>query len=314
MKDLLANLHQKHLPLRDGKLATYIPDLAKADPDRFGIAIATMDGEAPEIHEVGDSRDEFTIQSVSKPFVYGLALDDHGRETLHAHVGIEPTGDAFNSIIELEEQTHRPYNPMINSGAIAVTSLVRGADPEERFGRILRLFSRYAGRELAMDADVYHSERNTAHRNRAIAHLLCHFGVIKPEIDATLDLYFQQCSVLMSTRDLAVMAATLANGGVQPWTGERVLRAEFVRDLLSLMFSCGMYDSSGEWAYTVGLPAKSGVSGGILAVVPGRMGIAVNSPLLDPRGHSVRGLAVFRDLSETLGLSVFSVPERGARR
>jgi glutaminase len=298
----LARIHAKYDSIQDGKIADYIPELAKANPRHFGIAVTTIAGDT---FEAGDSRHEFTIQSISKPFVYGLALEDRGREDLHSKVGVEPTGEAFNSIIELEEKSHRPYNPMINSGAIAVSSMILGNDPSDRLNRIIGLFSRYAGHPVHVDVPVFVSERSTGHRNRAIAHLLRNFGVIGSEIDATLDLYFQQCSVLMSTKDLSVMAATLANGGVNPVTGERVLQAEFVKDLLSLMFTCGMYDSAGEWAYTVGLPAKSGVSGGILAVVPGKMGIASYSPLLDSCGHSVRGIRVFRELSALWNLSVF---------
>jgi glutaminase len=306
----LQDLHRRYLPLRDGKLADYIPELAKADPDAFALAAVDTAGQA---FEAGDCAREFTLQSVSKPFVYGLALGDHGRDEVRRRVGVEPTGDAFNSIIELEEQSHRPYNPMINSGAIAVSSLVRGADPAAKLLRVREMFAAYCGHPVAVDEKVLASEQNTAHRNRAIAHLLRHFGVIESGIDAVLDLYFQQCSILMSTRDLALMAATLANGGVQPVTGQRVLEAQFVRDLLSLMFTCGMYDSSGEWAYTVGLPAKSGVSGGILAVVPGRLGIATYSPLLDRHGHSVRGMRAFAELSSTGGLSIFDrAPERAS--
>ncbi|MCM2322361.1 MAG: glutaminase A [Oligoflexia bacterium] len=302
VQQLLEELHAKYADLRDGKVADYIPELSKADPDAFGVVIATVEG---EIHEVGVSRAEFTLQSMSKPFVYGLALEDRGREFLLSRVGVEPTGEAFNSIIELEEKTHRPYNPMVNSGAIAVASMIRGEGMSARISRILDMFRRYTGRPVGVNAAVFASERETAHRNRAIAHLMRHFNVIGPEIDLALDLYFQQCSVSVTCHDLALMAATLAKGGVHPLTGERALRADLVRDVLTLMFTCGMYDSAGDWAYSVGIPGKSGVSGGIFGVVPGRMGIAVYSPLLDPHGHSIRGEAVFRELSTRLGLSVF---------
>lgn len=305
MKPVLDELIGRYRPVTEGSLAAYIPELARANPADFAIAVATTDG---EVHEAGDSVREFTLQSLSKPFVYGLTLEDHGRERLRAQVGVEPTGDAFNSIIELERHSHRPYNPMINSGAIAVTSLLKGDTAGGKFERILELFARYVGKPVRVDEQVFASERATGHRNRAIAHLLRNFGVLGEEgvgIDEALDLYFRQCSILTNTRDLALMGATLANGGVQPLTRERAIAREYVRDLLSLMFSCGMYDAAGEWAYTVGLPAKSGVSGGILAVVPGRMGIAVYSPLLDSRGHSVRGTAVCRELSERFRLHAF---------
>lgn len=308
---LLAETYAEFRALGSGKIADYIPELAKADPNRFGIALVTVDG---QVFEAGDSQTPFTLQSVSKPFVYGLALEDHGRKWVHSRVGVEPTGDAFNSILELEEDSHRPYNPMINSGAIAISSMIRGSDPAEKLNRILELFSAYFDRRVHLDVPVFVSEKSTGHRNRAIAHLLRHFEVIGPDIEGALDLYFQQCSILADARDLATMAATLANGGVQPRSQKRVLAASHARDLLSLMFTCGMYDSAGEWAYTVGLPAKSGVSGGILAVVPGRMGIAAYSPLLDPCGHSVRGAAAIRALSEKLRLSIFAPPDTAWER
>ncbi len=300
---LIEKLWQKHAATYDGALASYIPALAKANPAHFAIAVTTAAGQT-QAH--GDANVAFTLQSLSKPFVYGHALQLLGRERVHAHVGVEPTGEAFNSIIELEEQSHRPYNPMINSGAIAVTSLLPGDNPNDKRQGLLGALSRYAGRPLALDAAVFESERQTGHRNRAIAHLLRHFDIIAPALDETLDLYFQQCSVALTVTDLAMMAATLANDGKRPDSGERVLDSAHVRDVLSLMFTCGMYDSAGEWAYSVGLPAKSGVSGGLMVVVPGRMGIATYSPLLDARGHSVRGFRFFADLSSELTLSMFA--------
>jgi glutaminase len=210
----------------------------------------------------------------------------------------------------LEKQSHRPYNPMINSGAIAVSSLIKGKNSSNRLQSILDLFENYVGHAVSVDENVFVSEKKTAHRNRAIANLLKHFNIIEGDseniIEESLDLYFKQCSILVDTVDLALMAATLANGGVQPLTNKKVLQSDSARDILSLMFTCGMYDSAGEWAYTVGLPAKSGVSGGLLAVVPGKMGIAVYSPLIDERGHSVRAVKVFKDLARIYDLSVFS--------
>ena len=184
--------------------------------------------------------------------------------------------------------------------------LIRGADPTERLRKLLSAFEVYTGRPMSIDAAVFTSERSTGHRNRAIAHLMLNFGMISGSVDETLDLYFQQCSMLVTCQDLAMMAATLANGGVNPVTGQRALAAEHLRDVLSVMYTCGMYDYAGEWAYTVGVPAKSGVSGGLLAVVPGRMGIAVFSPPLDERGNSVRGIRVCEELSRDLGLHVFA--------
>lgn len=302
MQDILNDLYQKYRSIDSGHLASYIPELTKANPNDFAIAVTTVDGKS---YSVGKVDHEFTLQSTSKPFVYGLALEEHGRDFVLSKVGVEPTGDSFNSIIELEKQSHRPYNPMINSGAIATSSLIKGQDPSARLRKILELFQKYTGRSHHIDTSVFLSEKNTAHRNRAIAHLLRHFEVIDSDIDGALDLYFQQCSLLVNTRDLAMMAATLANHGVQPITKQAVLSPDYTVDVISLMFTCGMYDSSGEWAFTVGLPAKSGVSGGLLAVVPGKLGIAVYSPLIEERGHSVRGVLTIKDLSKTLNLNIF---------
>ncbi len=299
---ILQRLYDTHRNYSEGHPATYIPELAKADPKKFGIVVTTVDG---EVFKVGDFDTKFSLQSTSKPFIYGLALEDLGREYLHSKVGVEPTGEAFNSIVELEKTTHRPYNPMINSGAIAVSNMIVGSSFEARLQKIMNLFGDYVGHLVTVDENVFESEKQTAHRNRSIAHLLRHFGVIDEHIEETLDLYFKQCSVLVDTQDLAMMAATLAAGGKNPRTHKEVIRSDYAKDILSLMFTCGMYDSSGEWAYSVGIPAKSGVSGAIFGVVPGKMGIAVYSPPIDAKGHSMRGLKVFNDLSQELGLSIF---------
>lgn len=301
LRDTLNDLHARISQVQDGTVATYIPELAKADPDWFAISVVSVDGQAIE---VGNVDQLFSIQSVSKPFVFGLALESHGREEVLSKVAVEPTGQAFNSIV-LDEATNRPFNPLVNSGAIATADLIDGVDFPERVGRLLGMFSRYVGRPVYIDNGVFLSERKTGHRNRAMAHLMLNFGMVKDRVDETLELYFQQCSVLVNCHDLAVMGATLANGGVNPITGERAIKAEYVKDLLSVMLSCGMYDYAGEWAFRVGLPAKSGVSGGIVAVVPGQFGIGVFSPKLDPRGNSARGIRVFRELSERFGLHVF---------
>ncbi len=294
-------LHAKHQGAFDGALANYIPELTKADPARFGIALATADG---RVYEVGDSQTLFTIQSISKPLVYGLALEDNGSQEVLRRVGVEPTGEAFNSII-MDEANNRPFNPMVNAGAIATTSLVKGNGAEERLARLLDMFGRYAGRKLTIDRDVFHSERATGHRNRAIAYLQLNSGMISEPVSEHLDLYFQQCSILVSARDLAMMAATLANSGVNPVTGERAIAAEHVKTVLSVMASCGMYDYSGEWVYRVGLPAKSGVGGGIIAVLPGQFGFGVYSPLLDAHGNSHRGIEVCKELSQRFQLHVY---------
>jgi glutaminase len=298
----LNELHARIAPLRDGKPASYIPELARANPDWFGISVVTTDGRS---FNAGDHAQTFTMQSISKPLVYGLALETHGREFVQARVGVEPTGDAFNSLIKLDETSKRPHNPMVNAGAIATASLVPGEDATDRLKKLLATCKRFVGHDLSVDMSVFVSERTTGHRNRAIAHLMLNFGMVDPDIEGALDLYFQQCSILVSSHDLATIAATLANDGVNPITGERALDSRCVRDVLSIMYTCGMYDYSGEWAHSVGLPAKSGVGGGIMAVVPGRMGIGVFSPPLDARGNSVRGIKVCQAMADDLKLHLF---------
>jgi glutaminase len=299
----LARLHQRWQGEESGAVADYIPPLALADPSWFGIAIATTDGHC---YEIGDSRREFTIQSMSKPFTYGLALADRGFEAVDAKVGVEPSGEAFNSI-SLAPDSGRPLNPMINAGAITSASLVAGDSPEERLARVVGAYGHFAGRPLEVDAEVYESEHATGHRNRAIGHMLRGFGILEDDPEVALDLYFRQCSVDVDCRDLSLMAATLANGGVNPVSGERALERSVVDRVLSVMTTCGMYDSAGEWVVDVGMPAKSGVGGGVLAVLPGQLGIAVFSPPLDPHGNSVRGVAVCRQISEDLNLNLLHV-------
>ena len=299
----LTRLHEAWLADRSGAVADYIPPLALADPNSFGIAVTTTEGHS---YEVGDSRVSFTIQSMSKPFTYGLAIADRGFEAVDAKVGVEPSGEAFNSI-SLAPGSGRPLNPMINAGAITSTALVAGASAAEREARVLDFYGRFAGRSLEVDMEVYESERDTGHRNRAIGHMLRAFGVLEDDPDEALDLYFRQCSVSVDCRDLSLMAGTLANGGVNPLTGDRVLGRAEVDRVLSVMTTCGMYDSAGEWVVDVGMPAKSGVGGGVLAVLPGQLGIAVFSPPLDPHGNSVRGVEVCRQISTDLNLNLLHV-------
>ncbi|MDF5724740.1 MAG: glutaminase A [Rhizonema sp. PD37] len=294
-------LYQKYKLLTKGTVANYIPELALVKPELFGICLITIDG---QIFEVGDFIQPFTIQSISKVFVYGLALEDHGREYVNSKINVEPTGEAFNSIA-LDEKTNRPYNPMVNAGGIATTDLIKGNDTAERLQRILEMFKRYTGHKHDIDIPVFLSEKLTGNRNRALAYLMLDFGMVSDHIEQTLDLYFQQCSILVNTRDLAMMAATLANGGINPLTQEQAIDNRYVQDVISVMFTCGMYDYSGEWAYRVGIPAKSGVSGGIIGVVPGKLGIGTFSPLIDAKGNSIRGLKVFEDISKDFGLHMF---------
>ena len=306
IQDYLEELHGRFSAHVDGHVADYIPELATVNPDGFGICIATQDGHA---YEVGDARHAFTIQSISKALTYGLALELNGQDGVLAKIGVEPSGDAFNAI-SLRPRTGAPMNPMINAGAIAACGLVPGDTPEEKIGRILDVFSRYAGRRLDIDEQVYRSESETGHRNRAIGWMLRNFSILESEPTVTLETYFRQCAIRVTCRDLAMIGATLANGGVNPVTGERAVAQTHVQDVLSVMATCGMYDFSGEWLFRTGLPAKSGVGGGILAVQPGRLGIAVYSPRLDAQGNSARGIAVCRELASDLGLHLFDAAQR----
>lgn len=294
----LTRSHDRHRRAEDGAVATYIPELGRADPSWFGIAAVTLDG---RIHEVGDSRRPFTIQSISKPLTYGLVLDDLGEDAVRARIGVEPTGEAFNAIT-LAPGTGMPLNAMVNAGAITAAGLIRGADGRTPQEQMLAGFERFAGRSLAIDEAVFASERKTGHRNRAIGQLLRASGAIDGDVDPVVERYFAQCSVAITAADLAIMAATLANGGLNPVTGRRAVSAASTRSVLAVMASCGMYDGAGDWLYSVGLPAKSGVSGGIMVVVPGQLGIAIFSPPLDAAGNSVRGVRVCRDLVRDLGL------------
>jgi glutaminase len=287
----------------------YMPELAAAERDRFSICIVRTDG---EVLQVGDHDQPFALQSISKVFVYGLALADHRRDHVLKHVGVEPSGDAFNSIV-FDERNNRPYNPMVNAGALVTTDLVRDKDSAEKFERILGTLRSYAGNErLEVAEQTFEAEIRTADRNRATAYLMRSNGMISGDVEGILAIYLRQCSVQVTCRDLAVMAATLANGGVNPLTGVRALPLRHVREVLSVMHTCGMYDAAGQWAFDIGVPAKSGVSGGILVVVPGKEGIGVFSPGLDSYGNSVRGIRVCQEISERLGLHVFATEAEDA--
>jgi len=299
----LGELHATYKDLRDGTVASYIPELLRANPDHFGICMVSVDGHT---YAIGDCDVPFTIQSISKPFVFGLALEDHGRDAVLARIGVEPSGEAFNAIAF--DTANRPFNPMVNAGAIAAAGLVKGRGLTTRAARVVRFMERFAGRKLDIDDAVFLSERATGHRNRAIGHLERNFSVVDDRVEEHLDLYFTQCSILVTARDLAMMAATLANGGVNPVTGESAMSEQHVKYVLAVMSTCGMYDFAGEWLYRIGLPAKSGVGGGIIAVLPGQFGIATYSPPLDAHGNSVRGIRVFQDLSDSFDLHMFDAP------
>ncbi|TYL55654.1 glutaminase [Nocardioides sp. BGMRC 2183] len=295
---------------REGMVADYIPELATADPDLLAVALATMDG---QIHAAGDAGHRFSIQSISKPFAYALALRDHGLDAVLASVGVEPSGDAFNEI-SLEPATGRPRNPMINVGALVTHSLV--GDPrigrEERDQQVLDGLSAFAGRALDVDDRVFTSELETADRNLALGYLVRSYGVTTADPEEVVRGYTRQCAVRVDVRDLAVMAATLAHGGTNPLTGVAVVPPWVARQVLSVMATCGMYDAAGDWFSHVGIPAKSGVAGGLIGALPGQVGIGTFSPRLDEFGNSVRGVRVCERLSNDMGLHLMGTPATGA--
>ncbi|NCC26684.1 MAG: glutaminase A [Gammaproteobacteria bacterium] len=299
----LDRIHEELLDLNDGTVADYIPELTRADPSWLGIAMVTVDG---HVYQVGDAHRSFTIQSISKAITYGLALEDRGLDRVLSKVGVEPSGEAFNSI-SLEPGTGRPMNPMINAGAIATTGLIKGKPEATPMQRILETFERYTGRPMEVDETLYRSESDTGHRNRAIAHLLFGHGILDRTPEEVVDLYFRQCSILVTARDLAMIGACLANNGVNPVTGVVALQSRYVEKVLSVMSTCGMYDFSGGWIFNVGMPAKSGVGGGITAVLPGQFGLGVFSPRLDAKGNSVRGIEACKRLSQDFSLHLFHV-------
>ena len=291
---------------RTGVLANYIPELAEVDPERLGASIAMVDG---ELYASGDTDSLFTIQSISKPFVYALALADRGFEKVLDKVGVEPSGEPFNEI-SLEDSSGRPLNPMINAGAITTHSLVgtETMNRAERMERVISGLSAFAGRSLDVDEAVYSSEIEHAHRNLAIAHMLRSHDILTENPTGVVEGYTRQCSLLVTVQDLAMMAATLANYGIQPVTREQVVPKTVVRQVLSVMFTCGMYNAAGDWATQVGIPAKSGVGGGIIGAVPGQLGLATFSPRLDVHGNSVRGVSLFERFSSDMGMHVMNIP------
>lgn len=305
IRDALAAVVERFRHDVSGDIATYIPELATVDPDGFGASLVSVHG---RVHSAGDADRPFTIQSVSKPFVYALAVSELGLDEVARHVGFEPSGEPFNAI-SLDPLTGRPDNPLINAGAIVTSALIDGPTVQDRFERVRSFLSSCAGRELSVDHDVFASETATGDRNRALAHLARSSDVLRQSVDDATEVYFRQCSIEVTAEDLAVMGATLANGGVNPLTRSRVMSERAAMLTLSIMATCGMYDHSGEWMARVGLPAKSGVGGGITAVQPVQFGFGVYSPRLDSWGNSVRGAAVLQRLSNDFDLHVFDHPD-----
>ena len=289
--------YAKYKDLKEGKNADYIPALAKVDPNLFGIAVVTLDGKT---YTAGDIKSQVSIQSISKVFTLANVIHESGAATVRDTIGVDATGEPFNAIEPVERHKGKEINPLVNPGAIATTSMVKGANADEVWAKIIRTYSDFAGRSLSVDQEVYKSESDTNQRNQAIAELMYAYGRIKVDPQQATDLYTRQCAVSVNAKDLATMAATLANGGTNPVTGKVLLSPEETSEVLAVMATAGLYDDSGKWLYATGLPAKSGVGGGIIAVSPGKFAIAVISPPLDQAGNSVRAQKAITDISNAL--------------
>ena len=290
--------HARYQGLQEGKNADYIPALAKVPSNLFGIALVTVDG---QVFTVGDVEQLFSIQSISKVFTMAEVMQQSGAAAIVDGVGVDATGQVFNSIDAIEQYKGHEMNAFVNPGAIATTSLVTGADEQAIWNKIIGIQSAFAGRALQVNQEVYKSESDTNQRNQAIGMLMYAYGLIEENPARATDLYTRQCSVNVNARDLAAMAATLANGGVNPVTKKKVIDQQHVPGILAVMATAGLYDDSGKWLFATGLPAKSGVGGGIIAVSPGKFGIAAFSPPLDAAGNSVRAQKAIADISAALG-------------
>ena len=288
--------------LKDGENASYIPILTKVPSELYGVVIVTRDG---KVFSAGDVDYEFSIQSVSKPFTAAYVMQKQGPKAVRDKIGVEPTGLPFNSKIALELYEQRSVNPLVNAGAIAAVSMVEAGSENDRWKQVLQNLEDFAGRDLKLMDEVYQSEYETSWSNRAIANLLFNYGRLYSEPEEALRVYTKQCSVGVSAKDLGMMGATLANEGINPVTRKRLLEADHVPELLALMMSAGFYDESGVWAYSAGLPAKTGVGGGVVAVVPGQMAIAAFSPRVNAAGNSVRAMNAVEQISRTLGVGLF---------
>jgi glutaminase len=300
----LDSAYEKFRDIKEGKNADYIKELARVDPNIYGIAIVMTDG---TIYTKGDLRSKVSIQSISKVFTMARVIEELGPRAVMDKIGVDATGMRFNSIVAVELQKGKEINPLVNPGAIASTSLVSGADSAAKWKNILSTHSEFAGRELYLDMPVYISEAGDNLRNQAIAHLLKAYGRMYFDPVEATDIYTKQCAISVNAKDLALMAATLANGGVNPVTKRKVVSPETVKYTLPVMATAGLYDDSGQWLYATGVPAKSGVGGGIIAVVPGKFGIAVISPPLSPAGNSIKAIYTIRYIIETLGVNPYQV-------
>lgn len=302
VQSALNAVYTKYKDIKEGKNADYIPALARVDPKIYGIALVTIDG---KLHTVGDVKSEVSIQSISKVFTMAKVMEEQGADAIVKRIGVDATGMRFNSIVAVEfaekELGGPEINPLVNPGAITATSMVKGNTRDEVFQSILDFHSAFAGRPLSVNEEVFKSEAETNQRNQAIGALMYAYGFIKDKPAQAVDVYTEQCAISVNAKDLATMAATLANGGKNPVTGKQVMKAQNVPEVLAVMATAGLYDDSGKWLFHTGLPAKSGVGGGIIAVSPGKFGIAVVSPPLDEAGNSVRAQKAITDVSNTLG-------------
>ena len=304
MEKILENIvNRNKIKTKFGNVANYIPGLERANKEDLGICLLDLDGNK---YVYGDYNKKFTIQSVSKPLALMLAILDNGVDYVFSKVGTEPTGDAFNSMIRLETASiQKPYNPMINAGAIAVSSMIKGKDREEKFSRLLDFFKLITENEdLDYNEEIYNGETRTGNKNRAMAYFMKDQGVIDSSVEETLDVYFKQCSIEVTTIDLAKVGLFLARNG-RLSTGEKIISDYEAKIVKSLMMTCGMYDGSGKFALEVGIPSKSGVGGGIMSVVPNMIGIGIYGPSLDKKGNSIGGDGILEDLSKELNLSIF---------
>ena len=297
------NAYAKFKDEKGGANASYIPYLAKVPSNLFGVVIVTVDG---KVYTAGDVDYSFAIESVSKPFTASLVMNESGPETIFQKIGVEPTGLPFNSVLAIELEPARSVNPFVNAGAMASVSLVKATSPQQKWEKILAQYSKFAGEKLALSDEVYQSEASCNQHNRGIAELLFSYGRLYADPLETCDVYTKQCSVLVTAKQLAVMGATIANGGLNPITKERCLDEASVPQLLAVMMMAGFYDESGAWAWKSGLPSKTGVGGGIVSIVPGKMAIVGFSPPLDTAGNSVRGASAIHQIVTDLNLNLFN--------
>jgi glutaminase len=304
VEEALEAAHKKFKGVKEGKNADYIPALAEVPSKLFGISLVTVDGKT---YDEGDTKSLFSIQSISKVFTLAQVLQESGEQAVEDNIGVDATGQPFNSINAIEQYKGAQQNPFVNPGAITATGMVKGKTYEEKWNKILAIHSAFAGRQLDVNGPVYKSEAETNQRNQAIAALMSAYGHIEDDTKMVTDIYTRQCAINVSSHDLAVMAATLANGGKNPITGQQVIAPEHVSKILAVMSTAGLYDDSGIWLYNVGLPAKSGVGGGIIAVAPGKFGIAAFSPPLDAAGNSVKAQRAIEYVSNKLGGNPYAV-------